>query len=208
MPTTDHPTRAVIYCRVSTADQSCERQERDLRAYAHRAGYQIIGLYKETASGARLDRAERRKVMALAQQRAIDMILVTELSRWSRSTQDLLNTLQDLDSWRISLHALSGMTFDYGSAYGRMLSTVLAGVAQFERETIGERVRSGLAAARARGKTLGRQTGQRPTSDRLTPKILALRAEGRSYRWIARELQINKNTVMTALQRAQAARES
>ena len=73
--------RAAIYCRVSTADQSCERQERDLAAFADRAGYEVAGIFKETGSGAKLDRAERRKAMALAQARQIDAILVTELSR-------------------------------------------------------------------------------------------------------------------------------
>ena len=58
--------RAAVYCRVSTADQSCTRQEGDLTAFAGRAGYEIIGVFKETGSGAKLDRAERKKVMALA----------------------------------------------------------------------------------------------------------------------------------------------
>ena len=72
--------RAALYCRVSTADQSCARQERDLTAFADRAGYVVVGIFKETGSGVRLDRAERRKVMALAQARQIDAVLVTELS--------------------------------------------------------------------------------------------------------------------------------
>ena len=58
--------QVAIYCRVSTDDQSCERQERDLRAFAKRAGHKIVGVFKETASGARNDRIERKKVMALA----------------------------------------------------------------------------------------------------------------------------------------------
>ncbi|HGU6505158.1 TPA: recombinase family protein [Escherichia coli] len=86
--------RAAIYCRVSTADQSCERQEFDLRAFAGCAGYDVVGIFKETGSGTKLDRAERKKVLALAQSRQIDAILVTELSRWGRSTLDLLNTLR------------------------------------------------------------------------------------------------------------------
>ena len=61
--------RAALYCRVSTADQSCARQEPDLAAFAARAGYEVVGVFKETASGAKLDRAERRKVMALVQAR-------------------------------------------------------------------------------------------------------------------------------------------
>ncbi|HLP68642.1 MAG TPA: recombinase family protein [Rhizobium sp.] len=194
--------RAVIYCRVSTADQSCERQERDLTSFAVRARYDVAGIFKETGSGAKLDRAERKKIMALAQARQIDAILVTELSRWGRSTIDLLNTLRALASWNVSVIATNGITFDLSSPYGRMLATLLAGIAEFERDLISERVKSGLAAAKARGKKLGRQTGQRPKSDRLAPRVLAFVAEGRSYRWIARDLGISKNTVADIVKRS------
>lgn len=193
--------RAAIYCRVSTADQSCERQERDLAAFAGRAGYEVAAIFKETGSGTKLDRAERRKVMALAQARKIDAVLVTELSRWGRSTVDLLNTLRELESWKVSVIAMNGMAFDLSSPHGRMLATFLSGIAEFERDLISERVKSGLAAAKARGKALGRQTGERPKSDRLAPKVMSLIAEGRSYRWIARDLGISKNTVADIVQR-------
>ena len=83
--------RAAIYCRVSTNDQSCDRQETDLKAFAERAGFDVIGIFKETGSGVKLYRVERKKVQALAQARHIDAVLVTELSRWGRSTIDLLN---------------------------------------------------------------------------------------------------------------------
>ena len=92
----------------------------------------------------------------------IDAVLVTELSRWGRSTLDLLETLRELETRRVSLVALSGMTFDLASATGRMMATMLAGISEFERDLLRERVRSGLAAAKARGKLLGRQPGQRP----------------------------------------------
>nr|QHW08784.1 resolvase [Enterobacter hormaechei subsp. xiangfangensis] len=198
--------RAAIYCRVSTADQSCERQEFDLRAFAGRAGYDVVGIFKETGSGTKLDRAERKKVLALAQSRQIDAILVTELSRWGRSTLDLLNTLRELENWKVSVIAMNGMAFDLSSPYGRMLATFLSGIAEFERDLISERVKSGLAVAKARGKRLGRQAGVRPKSDRLLPKVVAMRAEGRSYRWIARELGISKNTVADIVQRHRANR--
>lgn len=196
--------RAAIYCRVSTADQSCERQERDLTAFAGRVGYKVSAIFKETGSGAKVDRAERKKAMALAQARQIDVILITELSRWGRSTIDLLNTLRELESWKVSVIAMNGMTFDLSSPHGRMLATFLSGIAEFERDLISERVKSGLAAAKARGKKLGRQTGERPKSDRLAPKVMASVAEGRSYRWIARELGISKNTVADIAKRNRA----
>ena len=75
---------AALYCRVSTADQTCARQERDLRAFAKKAGYKVVGVWKEIASGAKQERAERKKVLALAQARKVDVILVTELTRWGR----------------------------------------------------------------------------------------------------------------------------
>ena len=193
--------RAAIYCRVSTQDQSCERQERDLTAFATRASYEVVGVFKETGSGAKLDRAERKKVLALAQERAIDAVLVTELSRWGRGTLDLLHTLQELEARRVSVIAMSGLAFDLVTPHGRMMATVLASLAEFERELIRERVRSGMAAAKARGKRLGRQPGQRPKSDRLAPKVLALVAQGRSYRPIGRELGLSKNTVADIVRR-------
>ena len=194
--------RVAVYCRVSTADQSCGRQERDLLAFAARAGYEVVGVFKETGSGVRLDRAQRGKVIALAQARQIDAVLVTELSRWGRSTLDLLETLRELETRRVSVIALSGITFDLSSATGRMMATMLSGIAEFERDLLRERVRSGLAAAKARGKKLGRQLGERPKSDRLAPKVLALVAQGRSYRLIGRELGLSKNTVAAIVKRS------
>ncbi len=196
--------RAALYCRVSTADQSCARQERDLSAFAARAGYEVVGVFTETGSGAKLDRAERKKVMVLAQRREIDVVLVTELSRWGRSTLDLLHTLKELETWRVSVIAMNGLAFDLSTPHGRMMATIIAGIADFERELLQERIRSGIAAAKARGKRLGRQTGQRPKSDRLTPKVLALVADGRSYRLIARELGLSKNTVLEIVKRNRA----
>jgi putative DNA-invertase from lambdoid prophage Rac len=197
--------RAALYCRVSTADQSCARQERDLAAFAVRAGYEVVGIFKETASGVRLDRTERKRVLALAQRREIDAVLVTELSRWGRSTTDLLATLKELETRRVSLVALNGMAFDLATPHGRMMATVLAGIAEFERELTAERIRSGIAAAKARGKRLGRQPGQRPKSDRLAPKVLALIALGRSYRLVGREIGLSKNTVADIVKRARTA---
>jgi putative DNA-invertase from lambdoid prophage Rac len=138
-----------IYCRVSTDDQSCERQERDLQAFARRAGHRVVGIFKETASGARNDRAERRKVMELARARQIDAIVVTELSRWGRSTQDLVQTLDDLHSWKVSVLAQTGLSFDLSTASGKLMRTIMAGLAEFERDLIRERVKSGLASAKA-----------------------------------------------------------
>lgn len=193
--------RAALYARVSTSDQSCERQVDDLTAFAERGGYEVVGVFKETASGTVASRAARNQIIELAQARQIDAVLVTELSRWGRSTQDLLDTLHRLAGWKVSVVAMSGMTFELDTPHGRMMATLLAGIAQFERDLLSERVKSGLAAARARGKKLGRQPGQRPKSDKLADKVTTAVAEGRSYRWIARDLAISKNTVLEIMKR-------
>jgi len=189
--------QVAIYCRVSTEDQSCQRQERDLRAFAKRAGHEMVAVFKETASGAKNDRAERKKVMALAQARKIDAILVTELSRWGRSTQDLVQTLDDLHSWKVSVLAQTGLSFDLSTASGKLMRTIMAGLAEFERD---QRVKSGLAAAKARGVALGHQEGQRP-SDKKAKKVLQLHADGLSYRLIGRNVGLSKNTVMDIVRR-------
>ena len=109
--------RAAIYARVSTTDQSCDRQVAELTAFAERGGYEVVDVFKETGSGTKANRAERNKVIDLAQARKIDAILVSELSRWGRSTQDLLDTLNKLAGWKVSVAAMSGMTFELDSPH-------------------------------------------------------------------------------------------
>lgn len=192
---------AAIYCRVSTGDQDCQRQERDLLALAGKAGYTIAGIWKETASGSKSDRQQRQKILNLAQARKIDLILVTELTRWSRSTLDLFHTLNDLQSWGVGLIAQTGLQFDLSTPQGKLIATLMSGFAEFERDLLRERVRSGIQAAQARGVIFGRKPGQRIKSEKLTPKVLALIAEGCSYRQIGRQLDLSKNTVMAIVKR-------
>jgi DNA invertase Pin-like site-specific DNA recombinase len=196
--------KAALYCRVSTADQTCARQETDLRAFAKRRGCVIAGVWKETTSGTRDDRAHRKTVLALAQAGDIDVILVTELTRWGRSTLDLFHTLNDLQSWGVSLIAQTGLQFDLGTPQGKLIATMMAALAEFERDLLRERVRSGIASAQARGVVFGRQPGQRVKADRLAPKVLALAAAGQSYREIGRRLAISKNTVLDIVKRARS----
>ena len=193
--------KVAIYCRVSTADQSCARQEQDLLAYADRAGFEVVEIRREISSGTKDQRSERKKIMALAQDRRIDAILVTELTRWGRSTTDLVQTLQILQAWNVSLIAQTGLQFDLSTPQGKLIASMMAALAEFERDLLRERVRSGIAAAKARGKTFGRRPGHRPKADRLAPKVLRLVEEGRSYRDIAKELKLSKNTVMDIVHR-------
>lgn len=193
--------KVALYCRVSTDDQSCERQERDLVAFAQRAEYEVVGIWKEVGSGVKTDRRERKKVMALAQDRRIEGIVVTELTRWGRSTIDLIQTLQQLQAWGVSLRAQTGLDFDLSTPQGKMMASVMAALAEFERDLLSERIRSGLAAAKAKGKQIGRRVGQRVKADRLGPKVLELKEQGFTYRQIARKLNISKNTVTDIVKR-------
>ena len=193
--------RVAIYCRVSTADQSCERQERDLLAFAERGGLEVVGIWKEVASGAKDQRPERKKVLALAQDRRIDAVLVTEMTRWGRNTQDLLATLQTLQTWNVSLIAQTGLQFDMTTPQGKLIASMMAALAEFERDLLKERIRSGIAAVKARGKILGRRKGEYIKSGKMAPKVLAMVEAGQSYRTIAKELKLSKNTVMGIVHR-------
>ncbi len=193
--------KVAIYCRVSTTDQSCSRQERDLQAYAKKAGYEVVGVWKETASGSKNNRVERKQVINLAQAREIDGVLVTELTRWGRSTIDLITTLQELAHWGVSVIATTGLQFDLTTPQGKLIASVMASLAEFERDLVRERVRSGLAAAKAKGKKLGRKPGQRIKADRYADKVLQMVTEGHSYRQIAHELHLSKTTVNEIVKR-------
>ena len=191
--------RIALYARVSTPEQNPERQMRELRAFAHRGGFEVVTEVSETASGRRDSRPGRARILSLARQRELDAIAVVELSRWGRSTADLLNTLSELEAKRVSLLTLNGLELDVSSPMGKMISTFLAGVAEFETALLSERVKSGLEAARARGKRLGRQEGDAPTVRRHKDAVRKMAVEKRSHRWIAKELQISRTTVAKIL---------
>jgi putative DNA-invertase from lambdoid prophage Rac len=197
--------RVAIYCRVSTSDQDNDRQERDLLKYADRADFEVVEVFKETLSGIRKSKGkqpvERRRVMELAQRRGIDAVLVTEMTRWGRSTQDLMDTLGQLASWDVSLVAQTGLTFDLSTPQGKLIANLMASLAEFEHDLLRERVRSGVAAAKARGQRFGRRPGYRP-SDRQAPEVIRLsEIEKLSQREIAKRLGLSKTTVNEILKR-------
>ena len=99
---------------------------------------------------------------------------------------------------------MCGKTLELGTPHGRIVATPIAGTAQFERDLISEQVQSGLTAAKAWGKKLGRHPRQRPVSDRYGPRVLRAVADERSNWCIGRELQISKTTVEGIVKRARA----
>ena len=140
--------------RVSTDGQSVAAQVKDLRA----AGAEKV--FRETASGAKPDRLQLRH--ALEKLDAADVFLVTRLDRLARSTRDLLNTLAAVAAKGATFHSLGDAWADTTTVHGRLILTVLGGLAEFERELIRACTGEGRARAVANGVKLGRKL--RPNS--------------------------------------------
>jgi DNA invertase Pin-like site-specific DNA recombinase len=137
------------YARVSTDGQSVAAQVAELTA----AGAEKV--FREVASGAKTDRAQLAR--AMAQLDAGDVLLVTRLDRLARSTRDLLNTLAAIADRKAGFRSLGDAWADTTTAHGRLMLTVLGGLAEFERELIRVRTGEGRARAVARGVKLGRK---------------------------------------------------
>src|SRR5215208_2776617 len=137
------------YARVSTDGQSVDAQVRQLA----KAGCKKV--FRETASGAKSDRAQLRK--ALDQLDVGDVLMVTRLDRLARSTRDLLNTFATIAERKAGFRSLGDTWADTTTSHGRLMLTVLGGLAEFERELIRARTGEGRERAKARGVKLGRK---------------------------------------------------
>jgi DNA invertase Pin-like site-specific DNA recombinase len=137
------------YARVSTDGQSLDAQVKQLRA----DGAEKI--VKETASGAKTDRVGLRRIVGQLQKG--DVLTVTRLDRLARSTRDLLNTLATIAAKGAGFRSLNDAWADTTTAHGRLMLTVLGGLAEFERELIRARTGEGRARAKANGVRLGRK---------------------------------------------------
>ncbi|MCP5127667.1 MAG: recombinase family protein [Gammaproteobacteria bacterium] len=93
------------------------------------------------------------------------------------------------------------MQFDLSTPQGKLIASLMAALAEFERDLLRERVRSGIAAAKARGVVFGRRPGQRIKADQYTSRVLKLVGDGQSYREISHRLGISKNTVLDIVKR-------
>ena len=137
------------YARVSTQDQNLNGQLEALKA----AGTTTI--YREKVSGVRADRPQLAKLMAGLG--AGDVVVVTKLDRLGRSTRELLDLIDRIGKAGASFRSLGDPLWDTGSSQGRLLSTMLAAIAEFERELIRERTGEGRRRAMANGVKFGRK---------------------------------------------------
>ena len=150
--------RCALYCRVSTTDQNCSMQLRELREYIERRGWQNSGEYIDSGfSGAKASRPALDRLMADAAKREFDCIAVWKIDRFGRSVLHLNQQLAALTSYGVRFIATSqSLDTDEKNPTSRLLLQILASVAEFEREIIRERTVSGIRAAKAAGKVIGR----------------------------------------------------
>lgn len=168
-----------------------------MREYAERRGWQISTEIREVGSGA-LQRPKREELLAAVRRREVDAIVVWRLDRWGRSLADLVVTLKELVELGIGFVSLTE-AFDMTTPSGRALAGMLAVFAEFEREILRERVKAGVAHARAKGTVLGRPKSAAKKVDEVRHLY---RKEKLSKSEIARRLGIGRTSVRRLLQNA------
>ena len=179
--------RAAIYIRVSTVDQNTERQETELKEYVESRGWSYK-IYKDRGhSGAKSDRPALNDLVHDLRCRKIDVVIVSALDRLARSLKQLLSIAEECKSLGVDLIALK-QNVDTTLPAGSLTFQVLGAVAEFERELLRERVRSGMAQARRSGKHVGRPALRKFRAEDIE-KMRLLRLQGASIRKLAAEFQ-------------------
>jgi putative DNA-invertase from lambdoid prophage Rac len=178
--------RMALYHRVSTLDQNPGLARDELRDAARRRGAEVVLDIEETGSGARNDRPGLQRLMQAARRGKLDAVMVWKLDRFGRSALDVLANIRDLDAAGVRFIAITqGIDIrPGGDAMSRLMLTMLAAVAEFERDLVRERTRLGMAKARAAGKRIGRPRGPAPDRN----QVQRLRQQGKSWREVSNAL--------------------
>ena len=169
--------RSALYARVSTMNhgQSPEMQILEIRQFCARRGWEIAEEYVDVGiSGAKEKRPQLDRLMADAHRRKVDAVVCWKFDRFARSVSHLLRALETFNALGIAFVSLSE-SIDTSTPAGKMVFTVLASVAELERSLIGERVKSGLRNANAKGVLMG----QKPLRTFTTSEIRQLRRDRR-----------------------------
>lgn len=178
------------YARVSTLDQKLDNQIELLKT----AG--CTSIYKEKKSGADFARPELKKLLAAIGQG--DTIIITRLDRLARSTIDLLRIMKELEERGVFLKSLADAWLDTTTAAGKLILTVFAGLAEFERALIKERTAEGLARAKERGVVVGRK---RVMTSIQVREAVSMRSVGRSFEEIGEIFGVSRQTIMREIKR-------
>lgn len=185
--------RAALYIRVSTDQQTTDNQERELREIAARTGWNIVEVYKDHGISGAKGRDKRPAFDALckdASRRRFDVVMAWSVDRLGRSLQDLISFLSELHALGVDLF-LHQQGIDTTTPAGKAMFQMMGVFAEFERAMIRDRVHSGLARARAEGKTLGRPK----LTDHSANAIRAALASGESIRKVATACKVSIGTV-------------
>ena len=182
------------YARVSTDGQTLDAQVAALTA----AG--AVRVFQETASGAKTDRRELAKAVQALE--AGETLLVTRLDRLARSTRDLLNILDTIAKAGAGFRSLSDAWADTTTAHGRLMLTVLGGLAEFERELIRARTGEGRTRAQARGVHMGRPPKLTPHQKREALKALADGSATQAD--LARRFNLSASTISRLAEKTEA----
>ena len=185
--------RVAIYARVSTFDkgQDPETQLIQLREYVGRRGFDLAGEYVDYATGTNEDRVNYQRLLNDARKRLLDVILVWRYDRFARSTQALINALNEFRTLGVDFISYQE-NIDTTTPQGELIFGIFASLAQFESALISERVKAGMERAKAQGKQIGR----RRIPENIVEQINALRAQDPplSPRAISKKLGIGYGT--------------
>ncbi len=182
--------RVGLYARCSTQEQSVALQVDGLRAYATARGFEVVGEYvDEGVSGARAKRPALDRLLDEARRGRVDAVLVWKLDRLGRSLHHLLTILGELDELGVRFVSLDD-AIDTSTAAGRLFMQMRGAFAEYELAQVRERTRAGVAAARRRGRRLGR-----PRAYLNVDRARHLLAQGRSLASVAREFGVSRRTL-------------
>ncbi len=182
--------KAAIYSRVSTEKQTTDNQIQELLGVAERNGWTIEAVYSDVISGAKDKRPELDTLVKSVIRREVDVVLIWSIDRLGRSLQHLLKLLEEFHAKGVDLY-FHQQGIDTTTPAGKMMFQMCGAFAEFERSMIQERVKAGLARAKAQGKKLGGPT----ISTKIKAKAQEMHEIGMSFRRIGRELGIHHATV-------------
>lgn len=184
-------SRVFLYARVSTADQTTQNQLNEAAA----AGFAVDArrVVEETISGS-VAASERPGFCKLVDKLEDgDVLVVTKLDRLGRNAMDVRSTVEALAGMGVRVHCLALGGTDLTSSSGKLTMSVIAAVAEFERDLLIERTQSGLQRAKAQGKTLGRPSALSPEQCEVVLKRLA---QGESVSHLAKSYRVSRQTIM------------
>ncbi len=185
--------KAALYLRVSTNDQTTLNQEILLKEYCEKNNIEIYKIYKdEGVSGAKTSRPQLDLMLQDMRKKEFDSIIVWKLDRLGRSTQHLLQILEELNNKGVRL-IVTDMNIDTGTSQGRFFFTIIGAVAELERNMIRERILAGLNRRRKQGKPLGRQKGSKDKSERSKKGYYERWANHKKAKWHSKKSTPQEN---------------